>query len=85
MKRFSGTEYINELLNMYDICVLTEHHIYKYAHYKLRAVCPNLEQGSHQQLEKRFPDFSLTSKEMSLTILSTTDLDPIVDLYRMHT
>ena len=30
-------------------------------------------QGSHKNVKTKFPDFSLTSKEISLTILSTTD------------
>ena len=30
-------------------------------------------QGSHQKFQTKFPDFSLTSKVISRTILSTTD------------
>ena len=30
-------------------------------------------QGSHKNVKTKFPDFSLTSNEISLTILSTTD------------
>ena len=30
-------------------------------------------QGSHKNVKNKFPDFSLTSNEISLTILSTTD------------
>ena len=34
---------------------------------------PHKRQGSHKNVKTKFPDFSLTSNEISLTILSTTD------------
>ena len=33
----------------------------------------NFSQGSHKNVKTKFPDLSLTSNEISLTILSTTD------------